>query len=216
MSGIEAAVDGVKSTIYLNRPSWESMSNAYPAENITSSQFYPMVSKAWEKSVQKAPEHWENTCATRMSYALNRSGIKLGKAPSPGGTLIGDDKFNYWIRVADLKIFLHQRFKGADESCDLTLLKDSDDDGVWEKRVEEANDKMLDLIHGRKGIIVFDVVGWGNATGHFTLWDGEDLVYVGPGDHNNPDTYEYYFWFTRVDDRGRIAQTKKITFWELK
>jgi|GEM_PF-2996479 len=30
---------------------------------------------------------------------------------------------------------------------------------------------------GKKGIILFRVIGWSNATGHITLWDGTNTVY---------------------------------------
>jgi hypothetical protein len=29
---------------------------------------------------------------------------------------------------------------------------------------------------GRKGVIMFNVKGWDDATGHFDLWDGGDMV----------------------------------------
>ncbi len=67
-----------------------------------------------------------------------------------------------------------------------------------------------------KGIIVFEVTGWENASGHFTLWDGSNLVYVGEGEHNNPLSYEYYFWFLRAATETKIAQTTKAYLWELK
>ena len=40
---------------------------------------------------------------------------------------------------------------------------------------------------------------------------------IQPGDHNNPNSTEYYFWLIRnPDERKRITQTIKISFWELK
>lgn len=173
--------------INIVRPSWSDMYKYYPGENIPSASFYPMVSKDYVRAAASQPDTWSNTCATRMSYALNYSGIRLPVAPNHG-SLIGDDKFNYWIRVKDLKKFLKDRFKGADESFSPKKLTASDctQEGV-NARAIEVNDGIIKKITGKHGIIVFDVEGWSDASGHFTLWDGSNLVYVGPpGDHNDP------------------------------
>lgn len=52
---------------------------------------------------------------------------------------------------------------------------------------------------GLKGILVFSVTGWGDATGHVTLWNGSDC-----GDH-------CYF----VHDQPSVSTTL-VQFWELK
>lgn len=36
---------------------------------------------------------------------------------------------------------------------------------------------------GSKGIILFEVSGWGDATGHFTLWNGSKVAH---GDYFKP------------------------------
>lgn len=208
------------SGITVSRPSWNDMYENYPNESIPSSEFYSMVSKELVELVKRAPDDWENTCAARMSYALNRSGIKL---PSTGGySLKGEDGFRYWMRVKELKDYMSKRFSNPDISYNPKQIQN-----ITENRRSKLKDEMIEKVNlvqseflpkisNKKGIIVFDVVGWGNASGHFTLWDGKDLVYVGPGDHNNPDSPEYYFWYTSEGQNGRVIQTKKISFWELK
>ena len=202
------------------RPTWADMHKYYPGENISSASFYPMISKDYERAAT-TQAGWANTCATRMSYALNYSGIRLAKAPN-NGSIIGTDKYNYWIRVKDLKKYLKDKFRGGDESFSPKKLQFSEftQDNI-NKRAIEVNDGIIKKISNRHGIIVFDVEGWSDATGHFTLWDGKDLVYVGPpGDHNNQTSTEYYFWFIRPykDPKGvdQLAQTTNIIFWELK
>lgn len=206
--------------ITVNRPSWEDMYKNYPNESISSSAFYPMVSKALVELVSKSPADWENTCAARMSYALNRSGIKL---PSSGGySLKGDDGLIYWMRVQELKKYMNTRFKKADVFYDHKILnavidiktKQLTSDVI--ERIKLTKSNFISKISGKTGIIVFDVTGWGNASGHFTLWDGKDLVYVGPGEHNNSSSIEYYFWFIRNLGNNKMAQTTKVSFWELK
>lgn len=205
--------------ITVNRPSWKDMYKNYPNESISSFAFYPMVSKDLADLAASNPNDWENTCAARMSYALNRSGIKL---PSSGGySLKGSDGFRYWMRVKELKAYLNKRFKAPDISHShkqVNTVIDSKTKKITPEvmeRVQLTKSNFLSKITGKTGIVVFDVTGWGNASGHFTLWDGKNLVYVGAGEHNNPSSLEYYFWFIR-DSGGNIAQTTKISFWELK
>ena len=114
-----------------------------------------------------------------------------------------------------------KRFKSPDISYSPKQVSDTRSTEA-KQRIKEVETQLLPKIKGKKGIIVFDVKGWSNASGHFTLWDGKNLAYVGPGDHNNPASIEYYFWFMREDIyfkggfKTRVTQTTDITFWELK
>jgi hypothetical protein len=201
--------------IKVNRPSWADMYRNYPNESITSKQFYPMISDEYAKLANKPNSNYNNTCAARMSYALNRSGIKLPK--NGGGTWLGKDGFYYWIRVRELKQFLRNRFKNPDFEYTPQRISVPFTNEQLRNRTIGIRQNILNKIQGKHGIIVFDVDGWSDASGHFTLWDGSNLVYVGPGDHNNPNSTEYYFWLIRnPDERKRITQTIKISFWELK
>lgn len=203
------------------RPSWKDMIASYPGEAIKSADFYPMVSDEWVKNVKKDPDSWSNTCAGRMSYALNHSGIELDKAPK-GGSFKGVDDKNYWFRVLDLKKYLKSRFKAGDIEYTLKPLPLNLTQETFNQRVKDVKTKILDKINGKHGIVVFEVSGWADATNHFTLWDGSNLVYVGPhGDHNDQGSAEYYFWLIRsiTDSKGnitKIIQTTKVIFWELK
>ena len=90
-----------------------------------------------------------NACAIRMSYTLNYSG-----APVVGGqwsTVSGADKRQYIYRVRDLLTYFRQAFGKADKT--IKNLKPTD-------------------FAGLRGILVFSVSGWHDASGHATLWDG--------------------------------------------
>jgi len=215
MVSIVARAGDVSASVKPNRPSWRDMNGNYKGEETASSDFYPLISRRLVKLVEENPGDWANTCAVRMSYALNRSGIRLPKAYSAGGTVVGEDGFNYWIRVKDLKQYLRDRFKGGDFEHVPKPIKALTQDAV-DERVQDAYDGMINKISGKTGIIVFDVTGWRDASGYFTLWDGNSLVYVGPGDRNNPRSLEYYFWLYREVSGRPPAQTVKTTFWELK
>jgi hypothetical protein len=96
-----------------------------------------------------------NTCAIRLSHALNYHGF-----PVPGGfadllTVRGADKKRYALRVKQMRPWLNYRIGKPD--FDL------------KKKAGTAFDKAL--IAKRNGIIGFDIA-FGDATGHLDLWDG--------------------------------------------
>lgn len=93
---------------------------------------------------------WDNTCAVRMSYILNCSGLSI---PSiPGQTASGEDHHHYFFRVKNLIAFLEQQWGKAE-----IVRYPSSGGGP---------------LAGKKGVILFEVSGWSNAQGHATLFDG--------------------------------------------
>jgi hypothetical protein len=191
---------------------WADMLANYPAEGVTTEDLYETIGGGLPENYQKNPYSWENSCAIRMSKALNYSGIKLPKAPSRGGNINGKDGFNYWIRVKDLQPELIRQLKS---------IKPLD---------KKAAPGIVSEFENKKGIIVFDVAGWANATGHFTLWDGKDLLYVGAGtpEHNDPNDAEMYYFhmsYQDTDEDGNLLfdkkgnpvmiKTTRIRLWEL-
>ncbi len=83
-----------------------------------------------------------NTCVIRICYALNRCGVRVHDG---GGmhTARGGDGYRYGYRVSEFKVWMENHF------------------GPPEK-----------FSGSQKGIIMFDVDVWSDATGHFDLWDG--------------------------------------------
>lgn len=222
---ITATASTAASTITARRPSWGDMKKYYPATNVPKEVLYDQMLAGRFKKLYLNPDY-ENTCAVRMSYALNRSGLKLGKAPSQDGSVQANDGYLYWIRVSDLSPYLVKQFKGADEELNLPSISLSliDDDKALkikaEERVKLAQRWLDTKLSGRNGIVVFTVGGWQGATGHFTLWDGtaKTLAFAAP--HDNPDDFLYYFWLTerRKLPKGRrvLIQLQSVKFWELK
>ncbi|RLL27579.1 hypothetical protein D9K80_18215 [Acinetobacter cumulans] len=215
---IEAEVDGVISEpLKVNRPRWTDMAINYPNNTIHKETLYPQISRALGREINN--DAYANTCALRMSAGLIRSGVQLPKAPSKGGTIVGDDGKNYWIRVKDLKAYLYTLFKKPDLSVDLPKLS-SINPYVPEEldhRLDYVKNNIIEKIKNKKGIIVFEVTGWGDSTGHFTLWEGGEngrgLLYSSD-DQNNPDSATYYFWMVATGNNNGITQ--KVDFWELK
>lgn len=91
-----------------------------------------------------------NACPIRMSYVLNYCGVPI-PSNSKYATVTGKDKKRYIYRVVDMIEFLRATFGKADYTAD------SPTPGQFS---------------GKQGIIVFSGHGWGDATGHVTLWNG--------------------------------------------
>jgi hypothetical protein len=92
-----------------------------------------------------------NTCALRMSYTLNLSGYPI---PKGNGTVSGKDGSWYFLRVRDLQAFLTTKIGSPTSLPGGTFAGPS----------------------GATGILSFNVSGWSDATGHFTLWNGQSVV----------------------------------------
>lgn len=95
-------------------------------------------------------QRWLNTCAVRMSYILNESGLKIPHIT--GQTVSGADKHWYFFRVKNLIGFLEQRWGKA-----AVINYPVSGDGA---------------LAGKKGVILFEVTGWSDAQGHATLFNG--------------------------------------------
>ncbi|MCT4700603.1 type VI secretion system amidase effector protein Tae4 [Enterobacteriaceae bacterium H20N1] len=124
------------------RPSFISMWQHFSTVN----QNVPAVGKIIGGKVEEnINSHiFENACAIRMSYALSYSGINIPRS-NRWSTSSGKDKKWYIYRVSDMIKFLTFRFGNADITSNFS---------------------------DAKGILLFNVTGWSDATGHLTLWDG--------------------------------------------
>lgn len=198
------------------------MERYYPASQIKTAVLYDEMIGGRFKGLYLNPAY-QNTCAVRMSYALNRSGLKLSAPPSVGGSIVGGDGYLYWIRVSDLKPYLIKRFKGADEelllpAIPMTLIADPDAmRAQYKDRVKVAKSWLDTKLVDRKGIVVFDVSGWGDASDHFTLWNGSTKTLAYAEGHDNPENNNYYFWLTSQREGTKsLIQVVSIKFWELK
>lgn len=124
----------------------------------------------------------------RVSKSLNYT--KGHEIPKRVGllTVKGVDGKRYAVRVREMKNFLQIRYN-------VPKLLYASSTGVIDKT----------SIMGKPGIISFDVVGWGDASGHFTLWDGNELLYAGGHDYFN--LYEKFA-------NGKVLRVTKCSFWK--
>ena len=195
------------------RPSWTDMQRHYPSESKKTLLLYSEIGgriPQYKTQADLEASAYVNSCAIRMSRGLNLSGVKLPKAISAHGNLVGGDHKNYWIRVIDLKKWLINNLGRPDVE-------------------EEGGIGIVSKFKGRHGIVLFDVVGWGDASGHFTILDGTDLSYVGNAVHNDPTNNKYYYFNMNYQAKNSIGglainrdgsphqiKTTTIRLWELK
>lgn len=219
-------------SIQANRPSWKDMVENYPTMD-RSALYNDVIKGSFLK--QENTSYLQNTCATRMSHALNKSGIKLGIAISGKAGTMNGVAGNYWIRVRDLKTEIAKRFKNPESELKHDLITFDADQIITNPaitptitdlrkkflaRVEVAKQFIVDKINEKTGIIVFEVSGWDDASGHFTLWDKNKMLYA-PGE-DDTTTGNYYPWlikhaaFSNLKKEWVIPQTTTIKFWELK
>ncbi len=223
---ITATAGGLTAPVQPKRPSWADMHKHYPAKTVTTDVLYNTMIKGKFKGHQNT-SYLANTCATRMSYALLHSGFHLAQTKDTDGSMLGEDKKWYWIRVSDLKTELKIRFKGFDAELKFDEIdkKLYSDDVAMAKCIADRKakaQKFLDTELAKKnGIIVFRVKGWGDASGHFTLWDSstKTLAFATGHDDNTKDSY--YPWLTMVTINPKtlntvVIQVAEIQFWELK
>lgn len=127
-----------------SRPSFIRMWDNFAKVNRSVPQVGKVVGGKVESNIN---DHiFENACAIRMSYTLNYSGIIIPRDENRWKTSSGADKKCYIYRVSDMIKFLNSKFGKADISSGFD---------------------------GKKGILLFNVTGWSDATGHVTLWDGK-------------------------------------------
>ena len=100
----------------------------------------------------------KNTCVLRISQALNACpGHEIPKLDYLY-TIVGTNGKRYALRVKEMKQYMTARY-GAPLVLNATAKGVIDNTPIIKQR----------------GIIAFDVAGWDDASGHFTLWDGEQL-----------------------------------------
>ncbi|HSI89383.1 MAG TPA: T6SS effector amidase Tae4 family protein [Pyrinomonadaceae bacterium] len=105
----------------------------------------------------------KNTCIIRISRPLNYLGHPIPVRTEPFRTRQGSDKLWYGLRVKEFWDYMIKIYGPPT----VTAKK------PFDRRA------FADI----KGIIGFRVSGWKDATGHFTLWNGQNLAY-GEKDHD--------------------------------
>lgn len=92
---------------------------------------------------------FQNACPIRMSYIFNFAGVLITSAGYH--VVSGADHRWYIYRVGEMMSFLERTFGKPDVTTRMPKTAD---------------------FSGQRGLLVVNGVGWNNAAGHVTLWDG--------------------------------------------
>jgi hypothetical protein len=137
------------------RPLFSKIQANYLGDNYTSAEIYRLIGGKVYLNYLSDPQKYANSCALRISYALNKSGYKIPFMKGKVGS--GSDGNWYIYRVSDLAEYMTNTYGAPD-----------------------VNGTIKSSFKDLQGIIQFEVNGWNDATGHFTIWDGNN---VGHGDY---------------------------------
>jgi hypothetical protein len=161
------ATSPVAKRLFDNPQKFNMVKSAYPGGE----------SEAVKKLIGKGDEDWiTNTCVIRLSYALNNSKIGDFRVdPDKGHSrlhVISDEvqpsRGPYAYRVDEFVKYMVSRYGRP------TFSKSKTDPDIAKSRLPTY--AMRNAFNGKKGIIFF-VVDFSDATGHFDLWDGSSTMH---------------------------------------
>lgn len=189
MTNIVLSSGSVSAKVKIKRPRFSDLWNAYTEVGLMGAAgVYDLVGGDVAALRNQNPDDYANACALRMSRALNYGGYKI-----PKGTIIknksiyrvrGGDGMPYILRVDDVIGFLEYNWGKPD------LVMARGGDGA---------------ISGKKGLIVVEVSGWSDASGHVVLWNGAKT-----GDGSDYQRLDSHSW---VNSTASLLRTN---YWELK
>lgn len=179
-TAIRASGGGQAARVQVNRPQFLDLWAHYPVK-MAAGDVYALVGGQANQLYAENPTGYANACALRLSRSLNYGGMPI-KPSTKGYKVKGADGKQYLLRVREMITFVEKNFGKAD---------------IYFK--PNNNEDVSSQLTGKKGIIIFKVSSWGDATGHVTLWNGADC-----GDscyfihhHASIKTTEILFWDLR-------------------
>ena len=136
---------------------YSQLSQNYPVPNVYPTSPSPGQTTIWDLVGGKVAQNgnngiFTNSCAIRMSYALNQSGSKIPF--TKGGTVSGANGDWYFYRVADLQKYLNTLLGSPQQFSSQN----------WQAGIEDQT-----------GIVNFQN-NWSDATGHFDLYNGSTTI----------------------------------------
>ena len=146
--------------------SFAALKANYPL--MAKAQFYQSLAGQWPTLVNDP--NYNNTCATRMSVALTKSGVPILPQYKEGMTGAGDALI---IKVKTMGDFMNSMFGPS----------------YWGISKQVGANV---AIPNTTGIIAYHVA-WSDATGHFDLWTGQG--FVGSGNLSDvKDGFDIELW----------------------
>ena len=130
------------------------MWDAYPAPGGSADEAKKMIGGRVDSDGIK------NTCVVRLSRAFNYSGNPVPETSRDEIlTVRGADGLPYALRVKEWTRYMRRKY--------------GEPDVEHEYESEDGGGDVPPQFEGCQGVVIFDVEGWNDATGHVDLWDGE-------------------------------------------
>jgi Type VI secretion system (T6SS), amidase effector protein 4 len=120
-----------------------------------------------------------NTCVIRVSRAINEAGggipvtMELGRGIKLL-TVRGGDGKRYALRVREFRRYM-ELTHGRPTASWRNPRPERPQAGVAHRSIALAD--IPAALKGKRGIIMFEVEGWGDAGGHFDLWNGSNVAH---------------------------------------
>ena len=108
---------------------------------------------------------FNNSCAIRLSHSLNKSGDLIPYIQDQTSSGKNPPRWWYIYRVKQMKSYLTQKY--------------------GEPTVYKSREKFMKC--ASKGILLLEVSGWRDASGHATLWDGKNTIDKSDDYFNKPN-----------------------------
>ncbi len=138
-------------------PSFGLLKHFYPSVNsVGSNQLAVQIGGNLEKGMKDGPGRYiENTCVVRISRALNQAGAPIEVSSKLKTVVRGKDRSKrYALRVAEFYEYMIEQYGKPDL--------------VWDASTGQLPSLFF---RGKKGIIIYSVIGWSDASGHVDLWN---------------------------------------------
>ena len=133
---------------------WKAFKEVYDDVGKTVSGVGEKIGGKVDYNINKIPQgqgRFENACAIRLIYVLNQTGVKIPFIS--GQTVSGKNGSWYVYKVNTMIAYLKKVFGDPDE----VFLSPNEID-----------------FSRKKGILVFEVDQWIDASGHATIWNGTE------------------------------------------
>lgn len=202
MATWRATCSTAKADLKCIRPSWDTIKEAYEEINKIYGDKYDNKAVFWH--ILNRISH-NNSCALRMSYALNYGGVSIKHELSKPNVIINGsleqdkDGYKYIMSAAGMSDLLNAIWGKADKSF----------------RKQELDDECIKWLqnHNNNGVIVIRFYYKEpdfTATGHTTLWYGNKQCF---GDYQDVGVSKYATRALTSFFKANLAT--KFEFWEL-
>ncbi|KPN74829.1 MULTISPECIES: type VI secretion system amidase effector protein Tae4 [Neisseria] len=176
---ITVTAQGSSASISIKRPRFSDLWKAYPKKS-SAEEAYRQAGGIPLALYLENSTAYENACAIRLSHSFNEGNFPLTKQK------LSSVKNAYAQKGANGKPYL---FRVNDMIKYVTNQLGKPDIELIANGTNQSKH-----FAGMQGIIIFVVKGWGNATGHVTLWNDYecgDKCYFQP---NNATLVKILFW----------------------